>query len=220
MISNIKKTPSSPSVTRNKAASHESELAKLEEQSKKKMAAAAARKKKEEDKKKRDEEARIHLENREKEKKIIEDEENKAIEEEDKRIRDITKAIAMELDGDDEVKTKLFENDDPTSEVNTSSPAYKKTKGTTSVLKSTTRYGPASTPATRKPTKKVATLQKHAFFVDIGITLKMEDKATEWRSKIPLILVNAQLLDENAGFVELRPVDKNQPRITYHHREK
>jgi len=137
MISNTKKLPASPSVTRtrNKAASHESELAKLEEQSKKKMAAAAARKKKEEDKKKRDEEARIHLENREKEKKIIEDEENKAIKEEDKRICDITEAIAMELDGDDEVKTKLFENDVQTGEVNTSSPAYKKTKGTTSVLK-------------------------------------------------------------------------------------
>ena len=69
MVSNTKKSPSSPSVTRNKAASHESELAKLEEQSKKKMAAAAARKKKEEDKKKCDEEALIHRENRERKRK-------------------------------------------------------------------------------------------------------------------------------------------------------
>ena len=52
---------------------------------------------------------RIPLENREKEKKIIEEEENKAIEEEDERIRDITEVIAMELDEEDEVKAKLFE---------------------------------------------------------------------------------------------------------------
>jgi hypothetical protein len=69
-----------------------------------------------------------------KETKKIEDEENKAIEEEDKRIRGITEPTEIELNEEDEVNAKLFENDEDT-EVDQSSPAYKKTKGTASTLK-------------------------------------------------------------------------------------
>jgi hypothetical protein len=96
----------------------------------------------------------------------------------------MTEPTEVELDDEEEVNAQLFENDKNT-EVDQSSPAYKKTMGTTRTLKSKTRHGPASTPAGRKTTKKVATLPTHTFFVDIGIMLKLDDKATEWRSKIP-----------------------------------
>jgi hypothetical protein len=92
------------------------------------------------------------------------------------------------------------------------SPAYKKTRGVASSPKSNVSYGPTSTPTACKP-KVGPTLRKHTFFVDIGIELKTEYKPTEWRANIPIIIINAQMIDENARLVELRPTEEKNPRI-------
>ncbi len=80
-------------------------------------------------------------------------------------------------------------------------------------MKSMNRYSTASTPAACNTKKCASTLCMHTFFVEIGIMLKLEDKAMEWKVKISLILTNAQLIDEHAGFVELRPTDETKPCI-------
>ena len=210
-----------------KAKTHEAELVMLEQQAKK-VAASALRKKKYDEKKKREIEERDILDRRlAKEVEEKEEEEKKKIEEEEKRLKDSaasnTNAQIIGINdmtdddplGVEDINMDLFKNveEDEIEDLDPSSPAFKKIRGAVSSLKSTNRYGPASTPAARKVVKKAATLGKNTFFVDIGITLTTEDKASEWKAKIPLILTNAQLIDEKAGFVELRPTDETKPRI-------
>ena len=210
--------------TKGKFSSHESELAALERQAKQKAAASALRKQKAAEKKKKEEDERINLAKYiDKEAKEKEANEKKALEDEETAINNAQKNLTKDIielndmtDTDpldvEEVNMDLF-NDDGVEDDDPSSPAYKKTRGQVSSLKSKNRYGPTSTPAARKVVKKTATLGKNTFFADIGITLTTEDKATEWKAKIPLILTNAQLIDEKAGFVELRPTDETKPRI-------
>jgi hypothetical protein len=198
------------------------------EQQEKKVAASTLRKKKTEEKKKREIKARNNLDRlMAKEVEEKEEEEKKKLKEEENRLKDSadsnTNAQIMRLndmtDKDplnvDDVDMELFtnENKDVIEELNPSIPVYKKTSGPVSSLKLTNRYGPASTPAARKTKKCASTIHTHTFFVEIGIMLKAEDKAMEWKVKIPLILTNAQLIDEHAGFVELRPTNETKPRI-------
>jgi len=49
--------------------------------------------------------------------------------------------------------------------------------------------------------------------IDFGVTLTTEDKSIEFVIKVKDLLMNLQLLDETAGFVELLPRSEHQPKI-------
>ena len=131
--------------------SHENELAGMERLAKK-AAASALRKKKAEEKKKKEEDERIILASiLDKEAKDKEEYEKKALEDEEIAVNkskvqntltkdiidlnDMTDADSVEAE---EVNMDLFKNDDEeVEEDDPKSPAYKKTRGLTSSLKST-----------------------------------------------------------------------------------
>jgi hypothetical protein len=92
---------------------------------------------------------------------------------------------------------KLIETLDVTGE---NSPFKKKSRNTSSSLKSTTRYSTSAFNLTQK-------VHKHTYaktFIEAAITLKSKDKPKEFIAAIKLLMTNGKYLDPNMAFTPLK----------------
>jgi len=92
-------------------------------------------------------------------------------------------------------------------EEESNSPAHKRTKHSLGALKLNLQYTKYS-----MARKKGSSVQ-HTMFINFGVTLTADDKSGEFAIKIKDLLMNLQLLDKTASFVELLPRNKHQPKI-------
>jgi len=106
----------------------------------------------------------------------------------------------------DGVSKTLFDGEEESN-----SPAHKRTKRSLGAPKSNQRYTKPTTAS--KKGSNVANLQQHTMFINFGVTLTTNDKSGEFSIKVKDLLMNLQLLNKTAGFVELTPRNKHQPKI-------
>jgi len=192
----------------------EEEKKKKQEEAERREQRAAERQKKQEDKKKNDEKTPDSMDYEE----MKEHEDGKKTNQHLMELNNTDEEFDFTMDvedtfdpSQDTASSNLFGGENTNKEILVNSPEYKRGKATGGgVLKGSHRYSNNAPKSNRKVASSKPSTFQYSKFVEIGMLLETEDKATECIMNLKYLMINGQYIAKVA-LMELSPKDAHNP---------